>query len=65
MNYVTSLEFEELADFDHMKNLVKRIAVEADLNIFDNIFDWCILVDNQKYKNDNAAYLRSKEEMRR
>ena len=41
---MTSLKFEELADFDHMKNLVKNAAIEAKHDIFDDIFDWNVLL---------------------
>ena len=44
MNYVMALKFEENADFARMKNIVKEAAMDARLDIFDNIFDWSELL---------------------
>ena len=49
MNYVSMLKFEESADFDHLKNLVLRAAQQANLDIFDDIFDWNIILTYQQY----------------
>lgn len=48
MDYVTSLGFEEAADFSLLKNLIVEAGVEARLNIFDNIYDWSILLTDKK-----------------
>ena len=48
MNYVTTLDFEDAADFEFLKSLIETVAVEKNLNIFDNIFDWSILLTNQE-----------------
>ena len=44
MNYVMALKFEENADFAKMKGIVKEAAIDAHLDIFDNIFDWTELL---------------------
>ena len=43
-----ALGFEEAANFTMLKNLITQAADEADLDIFDNIFDWSILLTDQK-----------------
>ena len=52
MNYVTSLKFKEKADFNHLRTLIKRAAQQADVDIFDDIFDWTTLLTNQEHKVD-------------
>lgn len=52
MNYVTSLKFNESANFNHLRTLIKRAAQKADVDIFDEIFDWDILFKNQERKVD-------------
>ena len=42
------LSFEEAANFTMLKALITQAANEADLDIFDNIFDWSILLTDQK-----------------
>ena len=42
------LGFEEAADFPMLKRLITQAADEARLDIFDNIFDWSILLTDQK-----------------
>ena len=48
MDYVMGLSFEEAANFTMLKALITQAADEADLDIFDNIFDWSILLTDQK-----------------
>ena len=52
MNYVTSLKFKESANFNHLRTLIKRAAQQANVDIFDEIFDWDILFTNQESKVD-------------
>lgn len=48
MDYVMSMEFEQQADFAMLKNLIIQAAYEAQVNIFDNVFDWNLLLANQQ-----------------
>ena len=48
MDYVMGLGFEEAANFTMLKTLITQAADEAGLDIFDNIFDWSILLTDQK-----------------
>ena len=48
MDYVMGLSFEEAANFPMLKALITQAADEAGLDIFDNIFDWSILLTDQK-----------------
>lgn len=50
MNYVTSLKFKESANFNHLKTLIKRAAQQANVDIFDGVFDWNIIFTNQESK---------------
>jgi topoisomerase IA-like protein len=42
------MSFEETPNFNYMKGLVISAAEDANLDIFDNVFDWSILLTNQK-----------------
>ena len=44
MQYCNNLQFEEAADFNKLKLLVTSAAEEAKLDIFDNVFDWSLLL---------------------
>ena len=44
MDYVTKLAFEEAPDFARLKDMVTDTATEANLDIFDNVFDWSLLL---------------------
>ena len=57
MDYVMSLEFTEAPNFDQMKQMVTSNAVDADLNIFDNVFDWSILLTNRDSKDNPLAHM--------
>lgn len=48
MDYVMGMGFEEAADFEMLKALITTAATEASLDIFDNIFDWSVLLTDQK-----------------
>lgn len=48
MEYCTSLRFEEAADFNYLKHMVVTAAQEADLDLFDNVYDWTLLLCKQK-----------------
>ena len=50
MDYVTNLDFKEAADFNMLKNLVWEAASDANLNIFDNVFDWSLLLTKQQIR---------------
>ncbi len=43
-----------------MKSLVEEAAVDAGLDIFDNVFDWAIKVANIKISSDPKKLLQSK-----
>ena len=48
MDYVTSMAFDQLADFRHLKQLVMEAAYDSDINIHDNAFDWSLILVNRK-----------------
>ena len=50
MSYVTSLKFEQKASFFHLKMLAKRAANDAKIDIFDNVFDWSILLTKRRHQ---------------
>ena len=50
MSYVTSLQFEQKACFFHLKMLAKRAANDAKIDIFDNVFDWSILLTKRRHQ---------------
>ena len=60
MDYVTNLDFKEAADFSMLKNLVWEAASDANLNIFDNVFDWSILLTKQRIRSDPSKGNSSK-----
>ena len=41
MDYCNSLSFEQMPDYPMLKNLVTTAAQKAELDIFDDVFDWC------------------------
>ena len=55
MDYVTNLRFEEAADFNMLKTLVLEAAGDANLNIFDNVFDWSLLLTQQKMQRISSV----------
>ena len=59
MDYCEKLGFEEPADFDYLKFLVLQAAENAQVNIFDNIFDWTELLTAKRVSSDNQAMVKS------
>ena len=57
MDYVMRLKFTEAPNYDKMKQMVTSSAVDADLNIFDNMFDWSILLTNRVGKDNPLAHM--------
>ena len=52
MDYVTNMQFEDAADFNMLKTLILEAASDANLNIFDNVFDWSLLLTQQKIQSE-------------
>ena len=50
MSYVTSLRFDYKACFFHLKMLAKRAANDAKINIYDDVFDWSILLTQRRHQ---------------
>ena len=44
MDYASNLGFEQSPDFDFLKEMVQLAARENGLDIFDNVFDWTLLL---------------------
>jgi len=44
MEYCNNLQFEEAADFTMLKFLVITAAEDAKLDIFDDVFDWSLIL---------------------
>lgn len=42
MDYVTSMQFEDSADFTMLKELIVDAAFESGVDISDNVFDWSL-----------------------
>jgi len=42
------MRFEEQADFGTLKDLIKQAGDESNLNLFDNVFDWALILANQQ-----------------
>ncbi len=49
MNYVTRLAFDKRPDFEYLKNLVIDAATEAQLNIYDGVYDWSSILADYHY----------------
>ena len=52
MDYVTTLSFEEGADFTYLKQLVKDAAAERNLDLYDNVFDWSFKLTKARIGSD-------------
>jgi len=52
MDYVYSMNFVDAADFNFLRGLVDQAAVDAKVNIFDNVFDWTELLWSEPYWAD-------------
>ena len=53
MDYVRGLEFEQHADFNMLKSLVRDMANEAQIDLFDNVFDWSLKLVQQHHPELN------------
>ena len=56
MNYVMKMSFDQAPDYAMLKQLVKQAAQKAKVDIFDNVFDWSLLLSrapNTKMRYDN------------
>lgn len=58
MDYVSKLTFEQGADFDYLKYLVLQTAEDAKVDIFDNIFDWSILLTKKDFSSNSDGNKR-------
>ena len=59
MNYVTKMAFEEAPDFVRLKALVTDAATEHNIDIFDNVFDWTLLLTKRKISSNPGAQPRA------
>lgn len=50
------LEFTEDPDFTYMKQLVTTAATKAQVDIFDNVFDWSLLLCMRDNQNNPLAH---------
>ena len=53
MDYARGLEFEQHADFNMLKSLVRDMADEAQIDLFDNVFDWSLKLVEQHHPELN------------
>ena len=58
MDYVTSMDFEDAADFNMLKTLILDAASDRNLNIFDNVFDWSIMLTKAKIASEPKGSLK-------
>ena len=60
LDYCSKMTFEQAADFDYLKYLVLQMAEDAKINIFDNVFDWTILLTKKEISsnplNNNLSF---------
>lgn len=61
MKYVTSLAFDQAADFTFLKKLILDAADDANLNIFDKIFDWSLIFTQMSKKSDLGGVTLTKD----
>ena len=50
-NYVTGLSFTADPDYSMLKELVRNTASEANLDIFDEVFDWSLFLSSYSPQN--------------
>ncbi len=55
MNYVTRLAFDKRPDFEYLKNLVIDAATEAQLNIYDGVYDWSSILADYHYQKSQIC----------
>ena len=53
------LQFEEAADFTMLKQLIVDAATENELNIFDDVFDWSLLLSSQRVHSQQPIAAQS------
>ncbi len=41
------LGFDEAADFNYLKSLICEAASHAKIDLFDNVYDWSIMLTSQ------------------
>lgn len=63
MKYVTALAFEEAADFSFLKSLILEAADDANLNIFDNIYDWSLILTQMPPGKKSVSFTLQKHEV--
>lgn len=59
MNYVTGMAFEEAPDFSRLKALVTDAATQHNIDIFDNVFDWTLLLTKRKFSSNPGPQPRA------
>ena len=55
MNYVTGMRRTQAGDFEKMKKLVMDCARENSIDLFDNTFDWSILLCSLEAKENYSS----------
>ena len=55
MNYVTGMSRTQAGDFEKMKKLVMDCACENSIDLFDNTFDWSILLCSPEAKENYSS----------
>lgn len=61
LDYVMDLKFTEDPNFDFMKQLVRDAANEANLDIFDNVYDWSLLLSRRDSQINPLAHRVSRK----
>jgi len=49
MNYCKSLAFEQEPDYEYMRNLIRLMAGEFNLDLNDGMYDWNVKAVTMKY----------------
>lgn len=42
MNYAKNLKFTQEPDYDYMKGLFTGLAKKCGIDLYDNMYDWCV-----------------------
>ena len=50
-NYVMNLNFDEDPDYSMLKKLIRNTASDANLDIFDDVFDWSLFLSSYSPQN--------------
>lgn len=42
VKYVASIKFTENPDYELMKKMVRQMADDANIDLYDGMYDWCV-----------------------